>query len=148
MEMQAFLQEAVSQIVIALAGLCLAFAAYGIKRGTDWLRQKTAALKSEEQRRELTAALEDLDMLTDKTVTAIEQTTASEIRKLIKDGKASREELVALSKDAYTRIRSSLAPEYQAVLQENFGNLKDVILAGIEAKVLELKRAAPATEGQ
>lgn len=143
MELQTFLQEGLAQIVVALLGLCLAFLAYGAKQATVWLRQKTTALESEEQRKLLAAALEDLDLLTDKTVTAIEQTAAGDLRRLIKAGGANREQLAALSKEAYARIRNSLAPEYQAALKKNFGDLTNLITDSIEAKVLELKRGAP-----
>ena len=143
MEIQAFLQDGLAQIVVALLGLCLAFLAYGAKQATAWLRKKTEALENDERRKLLTAALADLDLLTDKTVTAIEQTAAGDLRQLIKDGGANCEQLMALSKEAYTRIKNSLAPEYQAALKRNFGDLTSLITDSIEAKVLELKRAEP-----
>ena len=146
MEIQAFVQDGLAQIAVTRLGLCLAFLAYGVKQATAWLRQKTAALENDEQRKLLMAALADLDLLTDKTVTSIEQTAAGDLRQLIKAGGASKDELKALSKEAYTRIRNSLATEYQAALKRNFGDFTNLITDSIEAKVLELKRTAPKDE--
>lgn len=122
--------------VVALAG---AYATYGIRKFVAKLKVQTQFIQEEEQRKLVQAALEDVAELTEKTVAAIEQTTAKQIREAVKDGKIDRTELEQLAKRAAFDITETLKPETQKVIDQHFGGFQSYLEKCIEAKVLELK---------
>jgi vacuolar-type H+-ATPase subunit H len=108
---QSTVNEAVVTLTISLIGLLAAYATYGIHKATQKVKTQTAQLKDENARRLLNNALEDVEELTVITVSAIEQTTAKQLREAVKDGKADRNELINLSKQAALEIMSAVKPE-------------------------------------
>lgn len=137
------IQSAALEFAITLAigglGLLAAYASYGIKKAAHTLKVQTEKLEKEEQRTLFINALDDAAELTDKVVSAIEQTTASGLRELVKDGKANRKELEALAIKAADEIKRSLAPQAQKIITEHFGSFEKYLKDSIEAKVHELK---------
>ncbi|EPR07774.1 hypothetical protein [Ruminiclostridium papyrosolvens] len=136
---QSTVSQALVTVTISLIGLLAAYATYGIHKATQKVKTQTAQLKDEDARRLLNNALEDVEELTIVTVASIEQTTAKQLREAVKDGKAEREELVALSKQAVNEITASVKPGTQKIIEENLGNFRDYISKLVEEKVLKLK---------
>lgn len=131
--------EALVTIVVACIGLLATYAIYGIRKFTEKVKTQTEQLKDENARRLLNNALEDVEELTIVTVAALEQTTAKQLREAVKDGKADRDELVALSKQAANEIMAAVKPKTQKVIEENLGSFRNYVSKLIEEKVLKLK---------
>lgn len=136
-------QQFLNQIIIdvALAGVAL-LAAYAINtmhKLTEKVKLETKHIKDEEQRKLLTDALTDVEILTSKTVAQIEQTTAKTLREAVKNGVKDKSELEALSMKAFNEIAEALKPESKALIEKNFGDFSKYLTKAIEAKVLELK---------
>lgn len=133
--------EVLVSLALAVISLLGAFGMYAIRKGGLWLTEKTAMLKDGKQRELLTNALADVENLATVTVAAIEQTTAKTLREAVKDGKVDREELVALSAQAFDSIKAKVGPEAQAAISKNLGSFDEYVRDLIETKVLELKAA-------
>lgn len=137
------LQQIFSQLAVdaILAGLALlaALAINALHKFTQKVKLETQRIESQEQRNLLIAALDDLDTLTTKTVTEIEQTTAKALREAVKQGVKDRGELLTLSKKAFDEIADALKPEYKNAIEKNFGNFSKYLTKAIETKVFELK---------
>lgn len=133
--------QAILDIFLAVLSLLLAYAVAAVRKFTDKVRTETQNLKNDEQRNLLLDALNDVEELTTKTVTQIEQTTAKALREAVKDGKTDKSELEALSKQAYNEITEALRPEAKELIEKNFGNFSTYLAKTIESKVFELKNA-------
>lgn len=137
------LQEIFSQLAVdaILAGLALlaAIAINAVHKLAKKVKLETAKIENEEQRNLLNAALDDVETLTTKTVTEIEQTTAKALREAVKQGTKDRAELLALSKKAFDEISNALQPEYKNMIERNFGSFSKYLTKAIETKVFELK---------
>jgi type II secretory pathway pseudopilin PulG len=136
---QSAANQFVVTVVIALIGLLATYATYGIRKLTERVKAQTAQLKNEESRRLLNNALQDVEKLTVVTVSAIEQTTAKSLRELVKDGKASREELLALGKQAFDEVKAATLPDVQKVITDNLGNFDNYLTKLIENAVRRVK---------
>ena len=65
------------------------------------------------------------------SVGAMEQTTAKALRDAVKNGTASREELLALGKQVFDEVKAAIAPEAQQVITDNLGSFdKYLTLSG------------------
>lgn len=137
------LQEIFSQLAVdaILAGLALlaAIAINAVHKLANKAKLETAKIENEQQRNLLNAALDDVETLTTKTVTEIEQTTAKALREAVKQGTKDRAELLALSKMAFDEISDALQPEYKNMIEKNFGSFSKYLTKAIETKVFELK---------
>lgn len=137
------IQAAASELLVNLAlGVITLLGAYGmylIQKAAVQVQAQTAQIKDEAGRKLLTAALEDVENLATITVGAIEQTTAAALREAIKTGSGTREELVALGKQAFEDIKAKITPEAQSVITANLGSFDDYLTKLIETKVLEIK---------
>ncbi|MBU5441225.1 guanylate kinase [Paenibacillus sp. MSJ-34] len=144
------MQEMVNDFLLnlALAGITLlaSYAMYYIRKANAKLTAETAKISNEEQRKLIQTAIARLDDVATKTIKAIEQTTAKELRRAVKDGIASEDTLTSLAKQAYLDIVKTLEPEYLLALQDSLGDLEKYIKNTIEAKVLEVKQNAVIAE--
>jgi len=121
---QAIFSDAVVTLAAALIGLLAAYALKGIKKATDKIELQTKKLKNEDARQTLNNALWDVERIATITVAAIEQTTAKALRAAVKDGRADRDDLVALSKQALDEITAAIKPEAQKIITENIGKFE------------------------
>lgn len=140
--MQNAINDILANLVLAVVLLLSAYALHYLKKGIAKLKAEAQKIDNEEQRNLALMAIDRLDDVTTKTVKAIEQTTAKELREAVKAGITSREQLIKLSQDAFNQIFDQLEPEYLAVLATTLGDMDSYIKNTIEAKVLELKGAA------
>ena len=133
------MEEALVNIALALLSLLAAGATYGLTRLTGKVKAETQKIKDDGLRKQVDDAIDDVDELTTKTVGCIEQTTAKDLRQAVKDGKASRDDLIALSKQAAQEITAQIKPEVQDLITEHFGSFEDYLVKCIETKVLQIK---------
>ena len=130
----------VALAVLALAG---AYAVYYIRLGASKLKAQTAQIEDESARKVLDNALADVENLATKSVGAMEQTTAKALRDAVKNGTASREELLALGKQVFDEVKAAIAPEAQQVITDNLGSFDKYLTAVIEDAVLHIKNEDP-----
>lgn len=137
--MQQLFNQVVINFVMAALALLAAYAINALHKLTEKAKLETKRLKDEEQRKLLIDALEDIEILTTKTVTEIEQTTAQALREAVKSGVRDRAELEALSKKAFDEIANALKPESKALIEKHFGNFSKYLTKAIETKVFGVK---------
>jgi len=126
-------------LITAGATLLLAYTINAVRRASMKAKLESEKIENEEQRQLVNEAIIRLEDVTTKTVTKLEQTTAKELRELVKDGKIEKSELQALSQKALDEIISSLKPDYMKLIEDTFGDARSYILNTIESKVFELK---------
>lgn len=138
-QIQAAASELFVNVAVALLALLAAYATYGIRVLTNKAKVQAQQIKDKEARTLFLNALDDVAELTNKTVTAIEQTAAREIREAVKNGTRDPEELKALAVQAANEIKGALKPDTIRIIGENLGDFDAYLAKCIETKVLELK---------
>lgn len=138
-QIQGVVVETLAMVLLALITLAGAFATNYIKKVSAKLNLEMQTLEDINQKRLIGNALERLEIVAEKTVNKIEQTTAKKLREAVKDGKVERKELENLAKDAYQEIICTMEPEYVAVIQASLGDAQTYIMNTIEEKVEMLK---------
>lgn len=85
------------------------------------------------------AAVDRVDILAEKTVAALEQTVAGDLREQIKAGTAVKEDLIKACEGACFKVYSELKPEYVKALRNSYTDICDYIQNVIEEKLIKLK---------
>ena len=122
--------DALVNVVLAIIALAGAYGVYYIRLGAAKLKEQTAQIKDEAN-------------LATVSVGAMEQTTAKALRDAVKNGTASREELLALGKQVFDEVKAAIAPEAQQVITDNLGSFDKYLTAVIEDAVLHIKNEDP-----
>lgn len=135
--------DALVNVVLAIIALAGAYGVYYIRLGAAKLKEQTAQIKDEAGRKVLEDALDDVVNLATVSVGAMEQTTAKALRDAVKNGTASREELLALGKQVFDEVKAAIAPEAQQVITDNLGSFDKYLTAVIEDAVLHIKNEDP-----
>lgn len=134
-------RDFLDMVMPTVLSLLAAYAVYGLNKLISKMKLQTTAIANEQQRALLLAALDDMERLTEKTVSTIEQTTAKALRTRIKDGEELPEAMKALAQQAADEIAAALAPETNLIIERQYGSFRDYLTKCIETKVLELKMA-------
>lgn len=87
----------------------------------------------------LTKTIERLNDAVIDVVTSIEETTAKELRKLVKAGKLNKEELEKLSGLALIKIKSQVGEAGIKLLEDSIGNVNEMITDKIESYLRKIK---------
>lgn len=140
--------ETLTSLALLVISLLGALGSYFITKAAAKVREQTAQISDEKQRKLLENALADVETLATVTVGAIEQTTASALREAVRNGEASREELLILGKQAFNDIKAKVGLNAQQVITKNLGSFDDYLHNLIETKVLELKAATGLVFGE
>ena len=135
--------DALVNVVLAVIALAGAYGVYYIRLGAAKLKEQTAQIKDEAGRKVLEDALDDVVNLATVSVGAMEQTTAKALRDAVKNGTASREELLALGKQVFDEGKAAITPEAQQVITDNLGSFDKYLTAVIEDAVLHIKNEDP-----
>lgn len=135
--------DALVNVVLAIIALAGAYGVYYIQLGAAKLKEQTAQIKDEAGRKVLEDALDDVVNLATVSVGAMEQTTAKALRDAVKNGTASREELLALGKQVFDEVKAAITPEAQQVITDNLGSFDKYLTAVIEDAVLHIKNEDP-----
>lgn len=135
--------DALVNVVLAVIAFTGAYAVYYIRLGASKVKAQTAQIKDETGRKLLENALDDVVNLATVSVNAMEQTMARELRDLVKSGKATREQLVALGEKVFGEVKAAIAPEAQRVITENLGSFDAYLSKCIEDAVLKVKQSDP-----
>ena len=130
-------------IVLAVIALAGAYVVYYIRLAGAQVKAQTKRIEDTAARELLENALDDVVNLATVSVNAMEQTTAQAVRDKVKEGKASREELLDLGQQVFQEVKAAIAPEAQRVITANLGSFDDYLTKCIEDAVLKVKRDDP-----
>ena len=122
--------SAASDALVNVALAIIAYGVYYIRLGAAKLKEQTAQIKDETGRKVLEDALDDVVNLATVSVGAMEQTTAKALRDAVKNGTASREELLA----RVNALNPTFCEMLPLTLEEIFINETEV--AGYDVKKL------------
>lgn len=144
---QSMAVETLSGLALAIISLLGAYGIFFIQKAGAKLKEQTAQITDDKQRKLLEDALADVETLATVTVGAIEQTTASALREAVRDGDIDRKELLALGTKAFEDIKAKVGTSSQALITRNLGSFDDYLHNLIETKVLELKASTGTAYG-
>ena len=135
--------EVLVNLVLAVISLTGAYAVYYIRLGASKLKAQTAQIEDDSARKTLDNAISDVENLVTKSGGPREKTTAKALRDAVKIGKASRNDLLALSKQVFNDVKAAIAPEAQMVITNNLGSFDAYLTKCIEDAVLKVKQNDP-----
>ena len=110
-----------------------------VKKFADWAGKKIELLDDEKKIKAFNKAIEYLNELVEVIVESIEQETASEIRKQIAEGKATREDLCELRNIAVSFVESQLTDGIRKILESNIPDLHTYITDLVSQAVYDVK---------
>jgi hypothetical protein len=136
------LNSAVTNVAVALISALSAVAIYYINKLIAKLKTETKMIEDDQQRKLLNDAIDRLQSISYTTVSAIEQTAGSAIRKADLSAEDKAKQLNELSIKACNEIWKTLEYEYQEALQKSIGDLDIYMVNVIEDSVRRVKNEA------
>lgn len=138
--MKEILTSVMDTVITGAISVMAAYIVYYVKQAVKKIKSEIA-INADYRKKELfNVAADRVSNLAELTVAAIEQTTAGALRQAVKSGKADKQLLLDLGRDAVLQIKEQLTDEYKAVISEQCNDLDDYISNVVEAKVYELKQ--------
>jgi len=125
-------KELAVTVLVAVLSLGSAYALAYIRRAREEL---DARINHELADR----ALERVAYLAEVAVLAAESTTAAALRQAVAEGRASRDELLALGRQVVDQILAQLDAEARKVLAETVGDIRRYVESIVEATLERLK---------
>ena len=125
-------KELAVTVLVAVLSLGSAYALAYIRRAREALDQRI-------DHELVDKALERVAYLAEIAVLATEASAAKAIRQAIAEGKASREELVALGRQVVEQVLAQLDDEVRMALAETVGDIRRYVESIVEATLERLK---------
>jgi len=126
------LKELTITVLVALLSLCSAYALTYIRRAKE-------ALDARIDHELADRALERVAYLAEVFVLATESKVAAALRQAVAEGRASRDELLALGRQVVDQILAQLDAEARMVLAETVGDIRRYVESIVEATLERLK---------
>ena len=126
------LRELAITVLVALLSLGAAYALSYIRRAKEALDQRIDHELADR-------ALERVAYLAEVAVLAAESTTAAALRQAVAEGKASRDELVALGRQVVDQVLTQLDAETRKALSETVGDIRHYVEQLLEAALERYK---------
>lgn len=126
------LRELVVTVLVALLSLGAAYALSYIRRAREALDKRIDHELADR-------ALARVAYLAEVAVLAAESTTAAALRQAVAEGKASRDELVALGRQVVEQVLTQLDDEVRKALTETVGDVRRYVEELIEATLERYK---------
>ena len=127
-----FLAQSVVTLVIALLGLAVAY-------GTSYIRKASQRLQEQTEAELVANLISNLERVVLVAVEGAEQRVAKDLREAVKDGKANREQLLAVADAVKRDVLDILGTESVWLLEQTFGDVHTMIENYIEAAVAKVK---------
>ncbi len=127
-----FLTQSIVTLVIALLGLAVAY-------GTSYIRKASQRLQQQTEAELVTNLISNLEKVVLVAVEGAEQRVAKDLREAVKDGKANREQLLAVADAVKRDVLDILGTEFVWLLEQTFGDVHTMIENYIEAAVAQVK---------
>ena len=125
-------RELAITVLVAVLSLAATYALAYIRRAKEALDQRIDHELAER-------ALERVAYLAEVAVLAAESTTAAALRQAVAEGRASRDELLALGRQVVDQILAQLDAEARLALAETVGDIRRYVEAIVEATLERLK---------
>ena len=126
------LRELAVTVLLALLSLGATYVLAYIRRTKEALDQRISHELADR-------ALARVAYLAEVAVLAAESTTAAALRQAVAEGKASREELVALGRQVVEQVLTQLDAEARQALSETVGDIRRYVESIVEATLERLK---------
>ena len=126
------LRELAVTVLLALLSLGATYILAYIRRTKEALDQRISHELADR-------ALARVAYLAEVAVLAAESTTAAALRQAVAEGKASREELVALGRQVVEQVLTQLDAEARQALSETVGDIRRYVESIVEATLERLK---------
>ena len=126
------LRELVVTVLVALLSLGATYALAYIRRAKEALDQRINHELADR-------ALERVAYLAEVAVLAAESTTAAALRQAVAEGKANRDELLALGRQVVEQVLTQLDTETRQALSETVGDIRRYVESIVEATLERLK---------
>jgi len=126
------LRELAVTVLLALLSLGAAYVLAYIRRAKEALDQRIDHELADR-------ALERVAYLAEVAVLATESTTAAALRQAVAEGRASREELVALGRQVVEQVLTQLDSETRKALSETVGDIRRYVEQLVEAALERYK---------
>ena len=126
------LRELIVTVLLALLSLGAAYVLAYIRRAKE-------ALDARIDHELADRALERVAYLAEVAVLAAESTTAAALRQAVAEGRASREELVALGRQVVEQVLTQLDSETRKALAETVGDIRRYVEQLVEASLERYK---------
>lgn len=133
------LNELLKVVLAIVCVLITVFARPLIKKLTDWLAQKLNTISDESKEKIFNESIDMLNKLVTTVVESLEQEYASEIRKMIKTGEATRDELCELKDKAIETVESQLSDTVKKILETKINDVSKYVSDLISEKVRQVK---------
>ena len=117
----------------------LALLSLGATYVLAYIRRAKEALDARIDHELADRALERVAYLAEVAVLAAESTTAAALRQAVAEGRASREELVALGRQVVEQVLTQLDAEARQALSETVGDIRRYVESIVEATLERLK---------
>ena len=137
------LNEVLLNLALGVLALLAAYGVYYIQKAVLKLQAQTTGLKSEQARTLLNNAIIDVQNLAFMSVSALEQTTAKALREQVRNGYATREDLLALGQKTFIEVKSAIAPDAQRLITKNLEDFDSYLTKVIEDAVRQVKIEDP-----
>lgn len=138
-ELSPVIQDALVTIITLALSILSVYATLYLAKLKARATEEVKNISDKRQRELLISAIQDVDYLVRNAVKAAEQTTARELRALVKEGKADRSSLVDLGKRVKWKLYTELAPKTKSLLEKNFGDVNKYIEMTMESALHDLK---------
>lgn len=138
-EIQGALAKGLAEIVILLIGLVCAYITLYLAKAAQRLQEETRKIKSQAASEAAANAIARVTDVARTVVEEFEQTVAGDLRQAVKDGKVSRDELLALGTKARDKVLSTLSTETVEALKATVGDVQGYITSLIESQVRQVK---------
>lgn len=126
------LRELAVTVLVALLSLGATYILAYIRRAKEALDQRINHELADR-------ALERVAYLAEVAVLAAESTTAAALRQAVAEGKANRDELLALGRQVVEQVLTQLDAEARQALSETVGDIRRYVESVIEATLERLK---------
>lgn len=124
-----------SLLILAIGG-CLTVL---INKSTGEVTERVKAIKDDNRRKIAANALTRVATITGEVVSAIQATTAKDIRMRIEEGYATKDNLKPLATEALGQIRCLLEPEIETALKDTVNDIDEYIKIQIETQLERVK---------
>lgn len=138
------LQDFVVTLLAGALAVASGFIIALVKKGFNWLDAKIDRIGDDKAQAALSTATDNLERITLRTVTSLQQTVVKEIKESIaaNDGQYTRQDLLNLTDQALASIKAQLTDATKEALSTAYSDLDSYIRDLIQTTVYELKAKA------
>lgn len=139
MDFQNILTNSLSQVLIALLGLAIAYLVNFLNKQAIKVKEQTKNIADEGKRNLVNDAIDRINKLVTVNVSAVEVSLAKAIRESVADGKVDKSELKGLANVVLDQVKGQASDDVLNFANESIGDIEGYILATIEKELAKIK---------